>query len=362
MALSGKTLLLLALSGLLNSAMAAADPAAEPVQRFFKQWQVTCNNLNDCDIRNVDENMRIVIRHQAGPAGTAALDIMSFDAAKAEGVWLDGKRWDYPITLSDADENSDYASAHSDSLSDIQALVAAAKNAMTVSLTSDNEISGSLSGLNAALLFVDERQGRLDNQTALLKTGDEPAGRVPPRASVAPSLPPVPPVVPLDNAQTLLKQVIASQQPVLQQEECEPAEEDIARSAALPLDAQHALVMVNCGMGAYQSSSLLFITPRAAPEKAQQLVLPLPLRDAEGKPDSVSWFTEASFDPHSGQLFHAARGRGIADCGESATWRYDGRHFHLMSYNSQPGCDGGEPGDWPSVWATPGYAESENSR
>ncbi|GLR09021.1 hypothetical protein COO59_19535 [Mixta theicola] len=362
MNLSGKALLLSVLFGWQTVAMAAAEPSGEPVQRFFKGWQVTCNNLNDCDIRNVDENMRIVIRHQAGPTGTATLDIMSFDASKAEGVWLDEKRWDHAITLSDADANNDYASAHSDSLSDIQALVATAKNATTVSLTSDNEITGSLSGLNAALLFVDERQGRLGNQTALFKTGSGLAASVPPRATVAPSLPPVPPVVPLDNAQALLKKVIASQQPVLEQEECEPAEEDIARSEAQPLDAQHALVMINCGMGAYQSSSLLFITPRAAPEKAQQLVLPLPLHNDEDKPDSISWFTEASYDPQSGQLFQAARGRGIADCGESATWRYDGSMFHLMSYNSQPGCDGGEPGDWPSVWATPGYTDNENSR
>lgn len=338
-----------------------AFAADEPVQRLFKEWQVTCNNLNDCDIRNVDENMRIVIRHQAGPDGAASLDIMSFDANKAEGIWLDGKRWEHDITLSDADANNDYANAHSADLNDIQALVAAAKNAMTISLTSDNDVAGSLSGLNAALLFVDERQGRIDNQTALFKTGDQPANSVPPRASAAPQFPSVPAVVPLDDAQALLKKVIASQQPALKQEECEPAEDEVARSEAQPLDAQHALVMINCGMGAYQSSSVLFITPRAAPEKAQQLVLPLPLKDDEGKPNSVSWFTEASYDPQSGQLFHAARGRGIADCGESATWRYDGHDFHLISYNSQPSCDGGEPGDWPSVWATPGYTDNQGN-
>ncbi|WP_368900466.1 DUF1176 domain-containing protein [Mixta calida] len=343
---------------LFQSVAARAD---EPVQRLFREWQVTCNNLNDCDIRNADENMRIVIRHQAGPNGTASLDIMSFDADKAEGIWLDGKRWDHAIALSNADTNNDYANAHSDSLSDIQALIAAAKNAMTISLTPGDDVTGSLNGLNAALLFVDERQGRLNNQTALFKTGEAPAASVPPRPSAAPALS-VPPVVPLNNAQTLVKNVIASQQQVLKQEECEPDDEDVARSEAQPLDAQHALVMINCGMGAYQSSSVLFVTPRAAPAKAEQLILPLPLKDDEGKPNSISWFTEASYDPHSGQLFHAARGRGIADCGESATWRYDGQLFHLISYNSQPGCDGGEPGDWPSVWATPGYTDSPIGR
>ena len=174
------------------------------MQRLFREWQVTCNNLNDCDIRNADENMRIVIRHQAGPNGTASLDIMSFDADKAEGIWLDGKRWDHAIALSNADANNDYANAHSDSLSDIRALIAAAKNAMTISLTPGDDVTGSLNGLNAALLFVDERQGRLNNQTALFKTGEAPAASVPPRPSAAPALS-VPPVVPLNNAQTLVK-------------------------------------------------------------------------------------------------------------------------------------------------------------
>ncbi|MFD1803820.1 DUF1176 domain-containing protein [Mixta tenebrionis] len=356
---AGKGLLFITLFGWL-SVTGAAPPPNQPVQRMFREWQVTCNNLNDCDVRNADENMRIVIRHQAGPNGEATLDIMSFDADKAQGIWLDGKRWQHAIALSDADENNDYASAHSNTLDDIQALIAAAKNAMTLSLASDNEVTASLSGLNAALLFVDDRQGRLNNQTALLKTGDIPAVNVPPRPSAVSPIP-VPSAPPLNNAPALIKAVINSQQAVLKQEECEPSAEDIARSEAQPLDAQRALVMVNCGMGAYQSSSVLFITPRRAPEQAKQLILPLPLKDEEGQPNSVSWFTNTGYDPHSAQLFHAARGRGIADCGESAAWRYDGENFRLVSYNRQPSCDGGEPGDWPSVWATPGYADNAAS-
>ena len=55
----------------------------------------------------------------------------------------------------------------------------------------------------------------------------------------------------------------------------------------------------------------------------------------------------------------AARGRGLADCGESAIWRFNGKGFELMSYHNQPTCDGGEPGNWPSVWLMPGFKEIE---
>ncbi|QKJ88979.1 DUF1176 domain-containing protein [Paramixta manurensis] len=339
--------------GVTAPVLAAEPQLNQPVQKLFKDWQVTCNNLNDCDIRNVDENMRVVIKHQAGANGAVSLDIMSFDAPKAEGIWLDGKPWHSDITLSDADDNNDFANAHSEKLSEIQALLQAAKNAMTMTLTADQDVASSLSGLNAALLFVDDRQGRINNQTALFKVGNDEPDSVPPRLTTIPSIHP-PAIVALSSPQALIDAVLQSQQTMLKQEECESADNnDTQHNEAQPLDDKNALVMINCVQGAYQSSSLVFITPRAAPQTAKLLTLPLPLVEGQDKPDNVSWFTEVSYDPKTGELFHAARGRGIADCGESAGWRYDGKTFHLISYNSQPSCDGGEPGDWPSIWATP---------
>ena len=48
----------------------------------------------------------------------------------------------------------------------------------------------------------------------------------------------------------------------------------------------------------------------------------------------------------------AAKGRGLADCGSSASWAWDGKMFRLASYQSLGLCRGAPPGTWLSRWQT----------
>lgn len=332
-----------------SATQAAATPDA-PLQKVFRNWQVTCNNLNDCDVRNLDEGLRIILERKAGADGSAELKFQGFGNDNPEGIWLDGKRWPTDITFSKASED-DFNVASSTRLATIQQWIQASKNALELSLAPQGD-AASLSGLNAALLLVDERQGRLKNQTALLRVGNNEPAIVPPRP-----LPPVlnyavPTVVELNNTQALIDGAIKANAALLEKESCEPNEENRGRSEAQPLDDKQALVLINCGLGAYQSSSMLFISDRTDPTRSTSLTLPLPLPGENGQPEILSWFTEAEYDPKTATLSFSGRGRGIADCGHSGSWKYDGKTFHLASYNSQPSCNGGEPGDWPSVWVT----------
>lgn len=211
--------------------------ASEAVQRMFQDWQVTCNNLNDCDIRNADENMRVVLRHEAGPRGIVSLDIMGFDIDKPEGIWLDGKLWNNSMTPVSSDESHDYAGYHTDSLQTVQAFIRAASHARRITLTPDeDDDTGSLKGLNASLLFADDVQGRLDNQTALLRVGPGIPAQVPLRYAF--EIPPtkVPAIFPVSDGNALINEVLQTQQSVLNDEECSPEADDIARSKAVPLD------------------------------------------------------------------------------------------------------------------------------
>lgn len=341
-------LLVVALGLALGAPLQAAESSPVPLQKVFKQWQVTCNNINDCDVRNLDEGLRIIIERQAGPQGAVMLRFQGFGNDNPQGIWLDGQRWNSDLSVSKAAED-DFDVAHTDSLALVQRWVQASKNALKLSLAADGD-AASLSGLNAALLLVDERQGRLGNQSALLKVGNNEPDRVParprpPTFSFAP-----PKVVALSNAQALIDGAIKANLPLLQKEGCEPDAESRVRSEAQPLNAQQALVLINCGLGAYQSSSMLFISERADVTRSTQLTLPLPVAGESGEPERLSWFTEGGYDPAAGELYFSGRGRGIADCGHNGSWKYDGKTFHLASYNNQPSCNGGEPGDWPSVW------------
>lgn len=347
-----KVVMALILLGLSTGVRAEAWVNA-PVQKVFKSWQVTCNNLNDCEVRNTDETLRIIIKRQAGADSPPSLYFQQWGDQKPAGIWLDGKPWHSPIEISPSKISDDYGAGGSDKLSDIQQWVQASKNAMTIALAPGAE-AASLSGLNAALLLVDERQGRIGNQTALLKVGNNAPSLVPPRPAPAVLNYPLPKVVPLTNEAELIDGAIAANRQLLAKESCEPDQEARQRSEAQPLNEKQALVMVNCGLGAYQSSSLLFISSRDKPGETEHLTLPLPDNDDQGNPRIMSWFTEATYDTQTGELYFSGRGRGIADCGENGSWKYDGKTFHLATYNSQPGCNGGEPGDWPSLWATAG--------
>jgi hypothetical protein len=323
-----------------------------PIQKVFNNWQITCNNLNDCDVRNVDENMSITLKRQAGPQGKVSLEIIAPDSDKVSSLWFDQQefplqdsRWHSTIDEGDADLTTDQ-------LSLVQSFIAAAKSAQMLFTSADSQDGSSMTGLSTALMMMDERQGRVNNQTALISIGDLPASRVP--AAYPPPVihPALLHVLPLKDAPALINAVYKESTPLLNKEECDVGDEAREHSEAQPLTNDLALVMLNCVTGAYQSSSILFVTPRNNPQAAQQLKLPLPLPGEDGKPQIVSWFTDPSYSSQDGILSHSARGRGISDCGESAQWVYDGKEFQLTSFNSQPACSGGEPGDWPSIWAT----------
>ncbi|HMM25034.1 MAG TPA: DUF1176 domain-containing protein, partial [Pseudoxanthomonas mexicana] len=101
----------------------------------------------------------------------------------------------------------------------------------------------------------------------------------------------------------------------------------------------------------YQSSSLLFRVRRDGAGAPRRLRLTVPVQD-EGAPRVIDAFTNVGFG--QGQLSHFAKGRGLADCGESATWAFDGRDFRLQRYHRLGWCRGGHPGDWPTLWRTRG--------
>lgn len=339
----------------------APSLASEPVQRLFQQWQVTCNNLNDCDVRNADpdENIRVIISYQAGPKGRLSLDLAGYDSDTPQGIWVDGKRWETTLPPHPVNAQHDAAGYSSTSSVKIQAFLQLLTNASQLSLSPDSDVGASLAGFTDALRFVTERQGRIHNRTALIDPGELAANEVPHRYAFEPRFPALAKMVPLKDPNLLITKVLASQATLLNQQECTPEDETLHKSDATPLDSQHALVMINCVSGAYQSSSILFITPRNHPESAKMVELSIPLRDDHGDLQTISWFTNPRYEPQRGLLFHMARGRGMSDCGESGVWRYNGKTFELMSYHNQPTCDGGEPGNWPSVWLMPGFMESE---
>jgi hypothetical protein len=321
--------------------------ATAPVQKEFRDWVVTCDNLRSCIAEGANkDNATLIVRfgREAGPRGTVSMTIYgSPNSSDAMQLQLDGKP--LRVTKEDwySDGTDDDQSFETDNQGEIHTLIDALRNGHA--LTS-GEAKTSLDGLSAALLLIDDVQGRIDTDSAWIRRGDKLPDAVP----AAPTAPVVvahpyhgPALTKTESAAVTAAALAQSKQD--SNADCDlDASEDTPNTEADRLDEHDALVMVECYRGAYQSGYRMFRVPIAQPAKVRMIVLPsIPGQQAE------DILTDAEYDAAKGTLKHFAKGRGIGDCGESAQWTFDGRDFVLAAMASEPRC----PGillDFPVLW------------
>ncbi|WP_170842055.1 DUF1176 domain-containing protein [Sphingomonas gellani] len=324
--------------------------SVEPIQSYdsYQSWFVACDNTLTCVAKGFDDGSggaEIRIERHAGADGELVASISSNERFTPSDIRIDGKpaglggaAWEYT-------SSSDGSSITSSDFTAIRALIRKLRNATHVTMGSEEAIP--LAGFSAAMLRLEDRQGRIDGVTALLKSGSRPASSVP----AAPPLPHIPshPI----NARfrpgeetKLIALVRADQKALFAKEECQDTQQT---PEAFALDQAQALVLVPCIMGAYQGSSLAFIARRGS-GRAQRLIAPMPYLGNDRDRANADYFTEGSFDPATGTLSMAAKGRGLADCGVAASWIWNGKAFNLSAMSLQQTCGGSEPGDWPVLF------------
>jgi len=335
----------------------AAAAQLTPVQSYnsYRSWLAACDNTLACEVKGFDEQgdrrAEMVITRAAGARETPAVQIRAETKFALADVRIDGQ----PAGLKSPEwaisQDDDGTSIRSRSFPAIRAFIARLRNGAKLTLGADGaEIP--LDGLIAALLRIDERQGRIGGITGLIKTGPAPAALVP-NAPLIPIIPsrPIRATFASGEARHLIAAVRTSQRAIFKKEDCE---DDLQpeQANAWALDGSRALVMIPCVMGAYQGSSLAFITPRKAGGTTAQVTAPLPYLGDNPANTTVDMFTEGDFDPKTGTLAMSAKGRGLADCGMSASWIWDGAKFRLSALSNQDACGGLEPGDWPTLFVS----------
>ncbi|WP_158298695.1 DUF1176 domain-containing protein [Sphingomonas psychrotolerans] len=328
----------------------AASPPRDTVQSYdtYGSWFVACDNTLTCITKGFPDRYQgseIRIERDAGPRGSLSASISATHKFALTDIRIDGQpaglagpAWE--ITTSD-----DETTATTDNLEVIRALVLKLRSASKVTLAEGDEVP--LDGFAAAILRLDDRQHRGGGVTALLRTGEKPASQVP----APPALPRIPnrPVLAsfaTGEEQRLIRAVRANQKALFEKEGCGETPE---MPEAHALDDSQALVLIPCIMGAYQGSSLAFIAPRRG-GAARRLIAPTPYLSNGSDRSDAAYFTEGAFDAKTGTLSMAAKGRGLADCGVSASWIWDGRSFLLSEMTLQQSCGGIEPGDWPILF------------
>jgi hypothetical protein len=193
-------------------------------------------------------------------------------------------------------------------------------------------------GGRGALLYMEERQGRLRTPSSVTRPGRRPLSVIPPSPAVpivqvAPRATEKPLTIPARRLEAARREFGCTQ------EEIGAASADQSYGA---LGGGRTLLLMGCGAGAYNYNSLVLIASRQGNDirivPAQFDVTRDPI---EGEPDPKGFFvTNAEFDPATMSIGEWAKGRGLGDCGTAATYAWDGQSFRLVEQKEMSECRG----------------------
>lgn len=329
-----------------SAGASTAAPAVHTETRKFRDWLVVCDNGNDCVAfgpavdGGADGWIRVAM--QAGPTARPQITAGLFDRvaeAGALGLSIDGRRF----ALSDLPVNGPQDSLGVMRNAGPEVIDALAKGRrLGLDLNQADTVALSPKGVAAALLWIDERQGRLGTTTALVRRGTKPASTVP-AAPALPSLTPASAAAQTHLPQPVLPAAFEARADVKQ------CRSDTAFSPTFQtqitvdrLSADQELWGVPCFSGAYNFGLRYFVT---GPKGADPQALRFPT--SREPADEV---VNGEYDPGSRTLSGFNKGRGIGDCGIASTWVWTGRDFALQSESEMRECWGVPSDQWPSTW------------
>lgn len=198
--------------------------------------------------------------------------------------------------------------------------------------------SFSLNGLTAALIWIDETQGRLGSE----RVAEAPPVGIDP-ALAAPRQPEVGAgeVTMADIPPDLIAQDAA------RPDACDGF--DIVGELPFyvyPVASEKVLYFLPCTAGAYNRFYSVYVGMGAWYDLQ---LFATPSYRAGWQAEQGVWL--GGFDPETGQLSSYNLGRSTGDCGLRGLWQWTGSTFVMLEYRMKPDCDAaGEPGDFPLVY------------
>lgn len=322
--------------------------AAKADSKGFRDWLAACDNVKSCTALSLpaeggDDVAYLRLTRPAGPAGALALAIrIRAETLKAPldiALALDGAAFPaagrrFAATIADgADATIALPPA------DAEALIAAARKAtkLTVAIAGKS-LDISLAGSVAAMLWIDEQQGRLNTTSALIRKGP---GTAVPAALPLPSVPATVTKAPAIAAAagkaltTALRRQVNRRNP-------DSCEDDLAgMDQVWPLDAGLRLVGLACSRGAYNLSTYFWIVPGSGIAKASKAGF-------DELADNV--LVNADYDPATGRLGYFDKARGIGDCGVQGAYSWTGSGFAILERSEMGECRQIPPDDWPVTY------------
>ena len=344
----------------------ACQPASAAEQKDFRDWNVSCDNLRNCNAYGFDVMLSgaSYLRIERGGAPNAPVKItLTTDAnagvtftAKFNDPSLPGLP-DGAITGKKSEEDDRRRVVLSDTVS-ADTLIASIRKAETIIITrqdppnakekSDPQVSEiSMTGAVAALIWIDEQQKRLDTVTALIRKGDKPASAMPPQPKpvVIVAAKPATGKPPAKTSPELIKKGRAL---------CGEEDEGSKLEETWPLGNNQFLYAFVCpdSSGAYNYHYGLLIATGGNPATARSVSFEWPIKigDIEADPGAEVITVNPTFDPKTMTISSFSKGRGIGDCGTSEDWVFDGKTFRLALLKLMGQCRGIPTEDWPVLY------------
>lgn len=337
------------LSALVLGLSCAAAQAA-PDSKTFRDWTVGCDNLKACTALSLpaEDSERyayLKLTRAAGPetvlnagvsirAGQLKAPLNAVITVDGAAFPAAGTRW--PVRTIDEDTAQIELSP-----GDAEALVAAARKASKVTIVLGRQkLDMSLAGAVAALLWMDEQQGRLNTTTALIRKGTGTAVPAAPALPVVAAKASTAPALPAAAAKALTAGLRAHLKRI-DPDGCDDAPEGFADADHVwPLDGTQRLVSLLCSAGAYNLSSGFWFVQGNDVAKARKAEFP----QIDGGRDHM--LVNPDYTAAEGTISYFAKGRGFGDCGNSGTYAWTGTGFVLTAFSTMGECRGILPDDW----------------
>ena len=342
----------LALTCVTASAVVASSPVS--VQRVvptkvmtYRDWAVGCDNGLSCQAVALmpeglpEGSLSIVTIRSQGTNGAFGID-MSGASSKSDRfrILIDGKV---------ADTGSVQVGSETIKVTGADAMklaraMAKGKKLRLIDAAGTELGAASLAGSAAAFRYADTAQGRAGSRGAIIATGSKKATA---KTAALPVIiaKKIKPTNILPDTTTL---VAFSEASPCAAERFGPTE-DLAFSLGSGSNGPQALVLLNCGSGAYNLSSGIYTGTRDSNGK-WAFQPPKFDYDTAGLSEDkkIHILVNADWDEATQTISSYAKGRGVGDCGSSESFVWDGDMFRLTSATAMDECRGSI--DWIPVW------------
>ena len=311
---------------------------AQAASKSFQDWTVVCDNTRDCSAFGFSEEGSedrpfIHIQRSAAAGAAPVIRLVLVGESVAPTPWVvqvDGTP--VPGVAPKAEGDADVVLTPAQAA----ALLAEIRNGQKLSLAPGRS-DIPLTGAAAALRWMDDQQQRAGTVTALVARGPKPASAVP-AAPPPPLVRPGPAV-----SQAGLPDKLPAGMRAQLGEDCDAQERRHFTPIIARLSPNVVLYGELCYLGAYNE---IYAFMLADDQGAHIRQAQIPNLDGS----YTNLLMNVDFDVETQTLSNFDKGRGIADCGGSNSWIWDGKAFRISDQTEMPACRGLSAEEWPVLY------------